>query len=52
MFGGSHPTWLDLCAAANHKSLRGGDRHHVFLEGISLGEVVRGVMQAELRMGS
>jgi hypothetical protein len=46
------PTWLDLCAVANDKILRGGDRHHVFLEGISLGEIVAGVMQAEFRMGS
>jgi hypothetical protein len=46
------PTWLDLCVVANDKILRGGDRHHVFLEGIRLGEVIKGVMQAELQMGS
>jgi hypothetical protein len=46
------PTWLDLCVVANDKILRGGDRHHVFLEGISLGEIADGVMQAQLRMGS
>jgi hypothetical protein len=46
------PTWLDVCVVANDKIVRGGDRHHVFLEGIELGKIVKGVMQAKLQMGS
>lgn len=48
-----NPTWLDLCVVANDKIKTTKDRHHVYLEGISVhGVDFAGVTRASLSMGS